>query len=112
MFQKDNTIQNESQDTLMKLLDKECGIIYHSDVSRGNKTQIVLALWAMVESEISKKFEEKKKRNKEKNKPSRFEYFKLSLPVMQDAKQLIFNHFDIPDVKTDTYQTSKDFRHF
>ena len=96
----------------MKLLDKECGIIYNSDVSQENRTQIVLALWAMVEREISKKFEEKKKRNKEKNKPSRFEYFKLSLPVMQDAKQLIFNHFDIPDVKTDTYQTSKDFRHF
>ena len=96
----------------MKLLDKECGIIYNSDVSQGNKTQIVLALWAMVESEISKKFEEKKKRNKEKNKPSRFDYFKLSLPVMQDAKQLIFNLFDIPDVKTDTYRTSKDFRHF
>ena len=92
----------------MKLLDKECGIIYSSDVSQENKSEIVLALWEMVESEISKKFEEKKKRNKEKNKPSRFDYFKLSLPVMQEAKQLIFNHFDITDVKTDTYQTSKN----
>jgi len=55
-----------------------------------------------------KKFEEKKKRNKEKNKPSRFDYFKLSLPVMQEAKQLIFNHFDITDVKTDTYKTIMD----
>ena len=92
----------------MKLLDKECGIIYSSDVSQENKSEIVLALWEMVESEISKKFEEKKKRNKEKNKPSRFDYFKLSLPVMQEAKQLIFNHFDITDVKIDIYQTSKN----
>ena len=99
-------MQTESQQTLMNLLDNECGKIYSSDVSQENKTEIVLALWEVVEKEILRKFEEKKARNKEKNKPSRFDYFKYSLPVMQEAKQIIFNHLDIPDVKTDTYQKS------
>ena len=107
MFQKENTMQTESQQTLMNLLDNECGKIYSSDVSQENKTEIVLALWEVVEKEILKKFDEKKARNKEKNKPSRFDYFKFSLPVMQEAKHLIFNHFEIPGVKTDTYQKSK-----
>ena len=107
LFQKENTMQTESQQTLMNLLDNECGIIYSSDVSQENKTEIVLALWEVVEKEILNKFEEKKARNKEKNKPSRFDYFKFSLPVMQEAKQIIFNYLDIPDVKTDTYQKSK-----
>lgn len=97
---------------MMNFLDNECRIVYRyyddDDVNRENTTEILLALWEMVETEISKKFDEKKERNKEKNKPSRFNYFKLSLPVMQEAKQIFFNNFDIPDVKTDTYQKSKD----
>ena len=96
----------------MNFLDNECHIIYRyyndKDVNRENTTEILLALWEMVETEISKKFVEKKDRNKEKNKPSRFNYFKLSLPVMEEAKQLLFDLFDIPDVKTDTYKKSKD----
>ena len=96
----------------MNFLDNECCIIHKyyddGDVNRENTTEILLALWEMVETEISKKFVEKKDRNKEKNKPSRFNYFKLSLPVMEEAKQLLFDLFDIPDVKTDTYKKSKD----
>ena len=61
----------------------------------------------MVESEISKNFAEKKSRNKEKNKPSRFLYFQLSLPVMLEAKQIIFENLEIPDINIETYQTSK-----
>ena len=96
----------------MNFLDNECCIIHKyyddGDVNRENTTEILLALWEMVETEISNKFDKKKERNKEKNKPSRFNYFKLSLPVMEEAKQLLFDLFDIPDVKTDTYKKSKD----
>ena len=93
--------------TLMSFIDNECRIIYTMEVSQKNRTQIVQALWTMVESEISKNFAEKKSRNKEKNKPSRFLYFQLSLPVMLEAKQIIFENLEIPDINIETYQISK-----
>jgi hypothetical protein len=52
---------------------------YYSDV--------MTALWKVMEEELEYKFEDRKERNLSKNKPSRFEHFKVALPIIIDVKK-------------------------
>ena len=96
---------DDSEESLMKFIDEECRKIYEKELK--HQAKVIISLWDVVEQELLRKFEEKKAKNKDKSKPLRFAHYKTSIPEMRDAKEIIFNNFDILEVNVDTYQKSR-----
>ena len=55
---------------------------------RINPEDVVRKLWETVEEELEKKFAEKKERNRNKNKPSRFNHYKELRNFLDASKDL------------------------
>ena len=96
---------DDSEESLMKFIDEECRKIYEKELK--HQAKVILSLWDVVEQELLRKFEEKKAKNKDKSKPLRFAHYKTSIPEMRDAKEIIFNNFDIHEVNVEAYQNSR-----
>ena len=78
---------DDESPTLMKwLIDEECKMISKEVTNKRRRSQIILALWTVMEEEIQKKLDHKTERNKVKNKPSRFYILKEALKIMIESK--------------------------
>ena len=74
---------------------------YHSDV--------MSALWKVMEQELEIQFKDRKQRNLSKNKPARFDHFKVALPIIIDVKKGLHEKGIISDLFLDTLSTCKSF---
>ena len=83
----------------LRLMYKHIQTKYHSDV--------MVALWKLMEEELELQFQNRKQRNLSKNKPSRFEHFKEALPVMISVKKEMHDNGVISDLSLDTLSNSK-----
>merc|ERR1712066_190038 len=95
-----NEDEDENQ-SLMKYLDEECAIIFKNVKKKCRRSQIILALWKVMEEEILEKLKEKIDRNLVKNKPSRFDLFKEALKVMMEVKTKMKDDDVIDDLELD-----------
>ena len=100
---------DETDDTLMAVLDRECSVIHKSRLKRQSEAEAFRMLWQVAEEEILAKFEDRKIRNSDKNKPERFQHLKPSLEFMRREKADLFEFFEIKDINLDIINKSKVF---
>jgi len=92
---------DDDNPSLMKYIDEECAIIFKNVKKKYRRSQIILALWKVMEEEMLVKLNYKKDRNFVKNKPSRFHLFKEALNVMMDVKKKMKDDDVIDDLELD-----------
>ena len=98
----------DDEDCLMFCMDKELGLMY-KNIQEKYHSDVMIALWKVMEQELEIQFKDRKQRNLSKNKPSRFAHFKVALPIIMDVKQGLYEKGIISDLSMDTLSTCKSF---
>eukprot|EP00092_Neocalanus_flemingeri_P001115 GFUD01001188.1.p1 GENE.GFUD01001188.1~~GFUD01001188.1.p1 ORF type:complete len:1412 (+),score=425.44 GFUD01001188.1:75-4310(+) len=89
------------EECLMTCIDGELQLMYKY-IQRKYHSDVMAALWKVMEEELKLQFEDRKQRNLSKNKPSRFEHYKEALPVIMDVKKGMHDGKVISDLSLDT----------
>ena len=89
-------------------MDKELGLMY-KNIQEKYHSDVMIALWKVMEQELEIQFKDRKQRNLSKNKPARFAHFKVALPIIMDVKQGLYEKGIISDLSMDTLSTCKSF---
>ena len=108
-FIKDKKLVDDEQqkiDCLMDYLDKEMKEIYACLRDECPST-VIAKLWAVMEEELSKWFEKKRKRNLQKNKPARFRHVAEAITIIIEVKTNLFNDGVIKDSNLDFLNKGK-----
>ena len=71
------------------------------------QSDVMAALWKVMEEELELQFKDRKQRNLSKNKPARFEHFKVGLPIIIDVKKDMHKNGVIADLSLDLLSISK-----
>ena len=70
----------------MKCIDDELHLMYKI-IPKKYHSDVMGALWKVMEEELELQFKDRKQRNLSKNKPARFYHLKDALPVIIDFKK-------------------------
>jgi len=85
---------------LMKCIDNELCLMYQK-MQKKYQSDVMAALWKVMEDELELQFKDRKQRNLSKNKPARFEHFKVGLPIIIDVKKDMHKNGVIADLSLD-----------